>query len=87
MTAQSATKIIPLTGSDDACLKCGIKNSHNNHFCRFCGHEVNLLANQLSPEKCLHKSIRQKNLYKYNYCPTCRERIMSLSVDEPGLLF
>jgi len=87
MSAQPAAKYIPLVGPDGACLKCGIKNSILSHFCRSCGHEINLAANKLPSKKCLHTLIRQQNLYTYNYCPTCCEPISPISTDDMGILF
>ena len=85
MSAQPAAKHIPLI-KEDICSQCNTENSPNNHFCRVCGREINTAADELPPEKCLHKSIRQKNLYRYNYCPTCCEKIIPISEDECGIM-
>ena len=85
MSAQPAAQHIRLV-REAVCSKCNTKNSSNNHFCRVCGREINTAADELPPEKCLHKSVRQSNLHRYNYCPTCCEKITSISTDEEGIM-
>jgi len=86
MRKQTLAKIVPFKDNDNHCLQCGIKNSPANHFCRSCGKVVNHAAKKLAPEKCLHELVRGTRLYIFNYCPTCREPIMSISDDDCGLM-